>query len=750
MKIFVPGRLCLFGEHSDWAGGYRRINPNLEKGYALLVGTNQGLYAEVKPHPTHLIVRASLSDGTRQTLSLPMERQVLLAAAEKGGFFSYAAGVAYQFLTHYRIGGLEIDNYLTDLPIQKGLSSSAAICVLIARAFNRVYDLKMTVRGEMEFAYLGEITTFSRCGRMDQACAYGSRPILMIFDGDRIDVIELNVPKDLFFVIVDLGAGKNTQEILSNLNQCYPFATSEVQQNVQKYLGSISAQITQAAANALQKGDGEQIGALMKKAQAEFDQYLIPASPSQLTSPVLHQLLNYQPIQPYILGGKGVGSQGDGTAQFIVKDESIQQKIIEIIERDFPQMQCLKLAIKSSLNSENLPVVAGGQDAHPTREHPTREIEKYPLTINVGGPDAHPTREQDAHPISEIQNYPLTINVGGPDAHPTREHPTREIQNYPLTINVGGPDAHPTREHPTREIQKYPLKKKVRKGVIPAAGFGTRLFPATKAVKKELFPIIDREGRAKPVILSIVEELIGGGIEEIGIVVQTCDRALFEEFFKSPPSPEFFNKLSPQNQEYSQYLQDLGSRVTILTQEVQLGYGHAVFCAKEWVNNEPFLLSLGDHVYSSDTDISCAGQVINIYEKIDQSVVGLTTMPAEIIQKAGCVTGVWQELNSIISLTQVAEKPTVEYARQHLRVEGMAEDEFLCIFGLYVLTPTIFDCLSEDIKNNIRFKGEFQLTTCLEKLRQKEGMTGYVVKGKCFDTGMPDVYRQAMIDFRNS
>ncbi|MFB2976898.1 sugar phosphate nucleotidyltransferase [Microseira sp. BLCC-F43] len=750
MKIFVPGRLCLFGEHSDWAGGYRRINPNLAKGYALLVGTNQGLYAEVKPHPTHLILRASLSDRTHQTISLPMSRQVLLAEAEKGGFFSYAAGVAYQFLTHYRVGGLEIDNYLTDLPIGKGLSSSAAICVLIARAFNRVYDLKMTVRGEMEFAYLGEITTFSRCGRMDQACAYGSRPILMIFDGDRIDVIKLNVPKDLFFVIVDLGAGKNTQEILSNLNQCYPFATSEVQQNVQKYLGSISDQITQAAANALQKGDGEQIGALMKKAQAEFDQYLIPASPSQLTSPVLHQLLNYQPIQPYILGGKGVGSQGDGTAQFIVKDESIQQKIIEIIERDFPQMQCLKLAIKSSLNSENLPVVAGGQDAHPTREHPTREIEKYPLTINVGGPDAHPTREQDAHPISEIQNYPLTINVGGPDAHPTREHPTREIQNYPLTINVGGPDAHPTREHPTREIQKYPAKKKVRKGVIPAAGFGTRLFPATKAVKKELFPIIDREGRAKPVILSIVEELIGGGIEEIGIVVQTCDRALFEEFFKSPPSPEFFNKLSPQNQEYSQYLQDLGSRVTILTQEVQLGYGHAVFCAKEWVNNEPFLLSLGDHVYSSDTDISCAGQVINIYEEIDQSVVGLTTMPAEIIQKAGCVTGVWQELNSIISLTQVAEKPTVEYARQHLRVEGMAEDEFLCIFGLYVLTPTIFDCLSEDIKNNIRFKGEFQLTTCLEKLRQKEGMTGYVVKGKCFDTGMPDVYRQAMIDFRNS
>ncbi|HEY9741658.1 MAG TPA: hypothetical protein V6C90_14300 [Coleofasciculaceae cyanobacterium] len=232
MKIFVPGRRCLFGEHSDWAGGYRRLNPELEKGYTLLVGTNQGLYAEVKPHPTQLILHASLSDGTHQEpLVLPMEQQVLLAEAEKGGFFSYAAGVAYQFLTHYQVCGLEIDNYLTDLPIQKGLASSTALCVLVARAFNRLYDLKMTIRGEMEFAYLGEITTPSRCGRMDQAYAYGNRPIMMIFDGDRTDVIELNVPKDLFFVIVDLGSSKNTQETLHNLNQCYPFATNEVQQN---------------------------------------------------------------------------------------------------------------------------------------------------------------------------------------------------------------------------------------------------------------------------------------------------------------------------------------------------------------------------------------------------------------------------------------------------------------------------------------------------------------------------------------
>jgi UTP--glucose-1-phosphate uridylyltransferase len=290
---------------------------------------------------------------------------------------------------------------------------------------------------------------------------------------------------------------------------------------------------------------------------------------------------------------------------------------------------------------------------------------------------------------------------------------------------------------------------RIRKAVIPAAGFGTRFFPATKVVKKELFPIIDKDGRAKPVILAIVEELISAGITEVGIVTQPDDKAIFEELFKQPAKAEVFQKLSPQNQEYCRYLQELGEKVTILTQAEQEGYGHAVFCAKDWVNNEPFLLSLGDHVYSSYMEKSCASQLLDIYEKVNQSVVGLTVMPAEVIYKAGCVTGVWHEGNSLLKITQVSEKPSVEYARNNLRVEGIPEDVFVCIFGLYVLTPKIFELLGEDIKNNVRFLGEFQLTTCLDNLRAAEGITGYMVKGKCFDTGLPDAYLQTMIDWRN-
>jgi len=349
MKLFIPGRLCLFGEHSDWAAEYRTLNPKIEKGYAIVVGTNQGIYAEVKTHINFVFKTPDYSDQ----LELAMDEQTLLSMAQTGGFFSYVAGVAYQALTRYQVGGLEIDNYLTDLPLKKGLSSSAAVCVLVARAFNLLYDLNLTFQAEMELAYWGERTTPSLCGRMDQACAYGNQPVLMTFDGDRIEVQPLEIIQDLFFVIVDLGAAKDTQLILAQLNQCYPIAgdasckgkAHRIQAQVQKYLGKINADLTQQAAVALQQGDAEQIGVLMQQAQTEFDRLMIPACPSQLNAPILHQLLNYSPLQPYIYGGKGVGSQGDGTAQFIVKNRSSQEQAIAIIATDFPQMQCLKLTI---------------------------------------------------------------------------------------------------------------------------------------------------------------------------------------------------------------------------------------------------------------------------------------------------------------------------------------------------------------------------------------------------------------------
>lgn len=638
MKIFVPGRICLFGEHSDWAGGYRRINAQLTKGYTLITGTNQGIYADVRPHPNKFIYQTTLYDGNRrEPFEISMDKNALLKEAQKGDFFSYAAGVVYQVLTNYRVRGLVIDNYLTDLPIKKGLSSSAALCVLVARAFNRIYDLKMTIRGEMELAYLGEITTPSRCGRMDQGCAFGNRPILMEYDGDRIDVKELHVKRDLHFVIVDLNAAKDTQEILSKLNQSYPFAGNEVQRNVQKYLGPINAKIVGEAVEKLQEGDAKTLGKLMNKAQAEFDTHMQPACPSQLSAPVLHKLLAFGPIQPFIFGGKGVGSQGDGTAQLLAKDADSQEKVIEILERDL-KMPCLRLVLHSG--------------------------------------------------------------------------------------------------------------RRVRKAVIPAAGFGTRLFPASKSIKKELFPVIDSEGRAKPAILAIVEEAVNAGIEEICIVVQKADRNLFEDFFHTPPRIENFNKLSKEDQEYSQYLLELGHRITFVNQEVQDGFGHAVYCAKKWVNEEPFLLMLGDHLYTTEITTSCVKQLLEVYQKTGHNIVGLKKTPKTAIHKYGCVTGSWLEKQSLLTISQFSEKPDITFAQSHLRVEGMTKDTFLTVFGLYLLSSAIFPFLEEQIDHNVRERGEFQLTSCLDKLRQAENFLGYIVKGRRFDIGQPDVYRQTLIDFR--
>lgn len=294
------------------------------------------------------------------------------------------------------------------------------------------------------------------------------------------------------------------------------------------------------------------------------------------------------------------------------------------------------------------------------------------------------------------------------------------------------------------------VQSSVRKAVIPAAGFGTRLFPATKAVKKEMFPIIDATGRAKPVILAIVEEALSAGIESVGIVVQPSDRELFETFFQARPEGEYGQKLAAKQGDYIEYLQAVGERVTILTQETQEGFGHAVFCAQDWVQQEPFLVLLGDHVYKSERDVSCATQMLCVFERCGQSVISLEVSPAAEISHRGCVTGTWKEPDVLLAVTRLVEKPEVEYARQHLHVPGMAPDQLLSIFGMYVLLPQIFDYLAAQIRDNQRDRGEFQLTSALEQLCQDLGMVGYRVQGRSFDTGLPDAYRQALIEFRQA
>lgn len=640
MKLFVPGRICLLGEHSDWAGGYRRINAEIEKGYSLITGTDQGIHAEVSPHPTSLVVTSTTPDGeVHGPIEIPMEPKRLMEEAQKGGFWSYIAGVAYQALTHYHVRGLVINNYSTDLPIKKGLSSSAAICVLTARAFNRVYDLKLTVRGEMEMAYQGEITTPSRCGRLDQGCAFGNRPVLMTFDGDRLETEELHVNEPLYFVLVDLQAKKDTMEILNRLNRCYPFAKNDVERGVQELLGPINKRIVHQAMDALQRVDGQRLGELMSEAQSFFDRYAMPVCPEELTSPVLHKILDYEPLKPHVWGGKGVGSQGDGTAQFICRSESDQQAVIEILQRD----------------------------------------------------------------------------LGMP--------------GYKMTITP---------------------QQKVRKAVIPAAGFGTRLFPASKATKKELFPIVDRDGIAKPAILLIVEEALDAGIEEVVIIVQETDLDEFNSFFNGQVTIENYNKLPRQFQEYSRRILDMGRRIKFVVQSTQEGFGHAVYTAFEAVGNEPFLLMLGDHIYRSTGESSCARQLMDAYQKHGTSILGLRLTPEEQIGNFGTVTGVWVKDESVLNVTEFSEKPNLDYARTNLRVPGLPDNEYLTVFGQYIIKPILFEFLREHIENNVRERGEFQLTSALDRLRQEDGFLGLMIEGKRYDIGLPEYYLETLRTFGQS
>jgi UTP-glucose-1-phosphate uridylyltransferase/mevalonate kinase len=637
VKIFVPGRVCLFGEHSDWAGGHRRINSEIERGYTLLVGTNQGIYAEVEPHPRSLIVSSTTPEGEQHgPYEVPMEPVALLEEAQNGGFWSYIAGVAYQVLTHYHVRGLVINNYRTDLPMKKGLSSSAAVSVLTARAFNRTYDLKLTVRGEMELAYQGEITTPSRCGRMDQGCAFGNRPILMTYDSDRLEVKELKVRENLYLVLVDLGGHKDTVEILARLNRAYPFAENELEQGVQELFGPINKRIVHEAMGALESSDARRVGELMVDAQALFDRYAAPACPEELTAPMLHRTLDYEPLKPHIWGGKGVGSQGDGTAQFIARSEADQKAVVHILERDL-KMSCL-----------------------------------------------------------------------------------------PLTIRTG---------------------QKVRKAVIPAAGFGTRLFPASKATKKELFPIVDRDGIAKPVILLLVEEALSAGIEEVILIVQENDLNDFRSFFEVQVTIENYNKLPRHFQDYARRILEIGHRVSFVTQEAQEGFGHAVYCARQAVGNEPFLLMLGDHLYRSNVALSCAQQLIAAFDQYGTSILGLRRTPEEQLANFGTAAGVWLEDQRLLNINEFAEKPTADYARNNLVVPGLSEGEYLTVFGQYIIKPTLFDYLEEHIKNNVRERGEFQLTSALDRLRKEDGFLGVMVDGQRYDIGLPEYYLQTLDAF---
>lgn len=271
----------------------------------------------------------------------PARADTLRGVAEAAGFDSYAAGVACLMLERHPGLGLRLEVQRRTLPLKKGLSSSAAICVLTARAFNLVHGLGLTIEDEMELAYQGEILTGSSCGRMDQACAFGSVPVVLTFDGDHMGVRRLNPARAVEMLIVDLRNGKDTRLILSSLNSAFLAGDA----GIREALGSSNGLIVDAARRALEEGDAEGLGALMTEAQQIFDEKVAPCCPEQLSSPKLHAALSHPAARRFAFGGKGVGSQGDGSAQFVCRDDEARKALASALEKDFG-VACLNLTIR--------------------------------------------------------------------------------------------------------------------------------------------------------------------------------------------------------------------------------------------------------------------------------------------------------------------------------------------------------------------------------------------------------------------
>ena len=638
LKLFVPGRLCLFGEHTDWAGHYRTMNADIMPGASIVTGIEQGIYAEVERSTIfEMHSDAPAMADVWRDFSCRMSEKELKRVAKSGTFFSYCAGVASYMLEWYKVGGVRIRITQMTLPMKSGLSSSAAICVLVARAFNLLYNLNLNTLGEMNIAYVGELRTSSRCGRLDQACAFGVKPNLMTFDGDEIEVKSLNVKKTLYWVFADLCAEKDTIKILSDLNKAYPFATTEEEKNLHKALGEWNHDIVKKAAEYMASGDAESLGKLMTSAEAMFDKYVTPMSPA-LWAPKLHQVLQDPNIQPWIWGGKGVGSHGDGSVQFLARSAEDQKQLIDYLN--------------------------------------TQGLKAYPLTLN---------------PVHTV-----------------------------------------------------------RKAIIPVAGFGTRLYPATRALKKDFFPIPCSDGMVRPVILILLEELVKSGVEEICLVLGSEEERLqYAEFFEHQLSEEHLRKLNKEAQEYENHILDIGKRLHYVYQREKRGFGHAVFQAAEFTGGEPVLLLLGDTLYRSQTNKPCALQLIERYERYNQLMVSIHPIPLAEVSRYGILSGVWEDKDyTILNVSVMHEKPKASYSEEFLGVRNKdGENEYYSVFGQYILTPEVFAQLEADIMKADEEGDktrEIELTAALEAVRQKSGMMGVRLKGTMYDMGNPNALRNCV------
>ena len=243
--------------------------------------------------------------------------------------------------------------------------------------------------------------------------------------------------------------------------------------------------------------------------------------------------------------------------------------------------------------------------------------------------------------------------------------------------------------------------KKIRKAVIPAAGFGTRFLPATKATPKEMLPIVD-----KPTIQYIVEEALQSGIEEILIISGHAKRAI-EDHFDTNPGLEIHLE-AHHNDELLKMVRSISEiNIHYIRQKHMRGLGDAILCAQSFIDDEPFAVLLGDDVVYNETEPALS-QMIDIYNNVNATVLGCQEVPLEKVSAYGIVKGVPAERENVLRVTSMIEKPGIKEAPSRIAV-----------LGRYIITPDVFEILKRTEPGK---GGEIQLTDALQTMAAREAV----------------------------
>lgn len=274
---------------------------------------------------------------------------------------------------------------------------------------------------------------------------------------------------------------------------------------------------------------------------------------------------------------------------------------------------------------------------------------------------------------------------------------------------------------------------KVKKAVITAAARGERLYPVADTVQKAMLPVVDIDGLEKPVLQIIIEEAFASGIEEICVVCAPGDGERYINAFTTLRNNlvESFKRVD-WAQKGAEKIDHLLSRIQFVEQKEPLGYGHAVYCAHEFVNGEPFLLLLGDYLYVSHlAQKRCAAQLIDLAIQEGCSVSAVHPTIEHQVTRYGTLTG--KQLPNkpgVYNIEKIIEKPSLSEAELELQTSGLRAGYYLCFFGMHVFRPAVFDILGQHINKN---EGRTLLTPALQELAEREQYLALEVKGSRYD-----------------